>query len=140
MDSVVSPAVPDLVAHLDSSSHRLVRTILDSLGSIREGVPVEEIGKLFELTRPGWDEEIHRWCTPQDGVRTHAGMALARLGKDSVPVQDQLLAALDDPFGHAASFVMIALQRIGTPEAVQAAMDFLMSQRWDASVDGVRQF
>jgi HEAT repeat protein len=140
MDSVASPAVPDLVAHLDSSSHRLVRTILDSLGSIREGVPVEEIGKLFELTRPGWDEEIHRWWTPQDGVRTHAGMALARLGNDSTPVQDKLLTALDDPCGHTASFAMVALQRIGSPEAVQAAMDFLMSQRWDASVDGVRQF
>ncbi len=140
MDSVASPAVPDLVAHLDSSSHRLVRTVLDSLGSIREGVPVVEIGKLFELTRPGWDEEIHRWWTPQDGVRTHAGMALARLGSDSAPAQSQLLKALDDPCGHAASFAMIALQRIGSPEAVQATMDFLMSQRWDASVDGVRQF
>jgi hypothetical protein len=35
---------------------------------------------------------------------------------------------------------LLALQRIGSPRATAAAMDFLMSQRWDASVDGERQF
>ena len=140
MDSVAAPAVPDLVACLKSSSHRLIRTALDSLGSIRTGVPVGEIGDLFSQSRPEWEEEIHRWWSPQDGVRLHAAMALARLGPDSAPVQDDLVAALDDPCGHTASFAMVALQRIGSPEALEGAMDFLMAQRWDASVDGERQF
>lgn len=140
MDSVAAPAVPDLVACLKSGSHRLVRTVLDALGSIRKDVPVREISALLDEDRSDWDEEIHRWWSPRDGVRTHAAMALARLGPDSAPAQADLLAALDDPCGHAASFAMIALQRIGSPEALAGAMDFLMSQRWDASVDGVRQF
>jgi hypothetical protein len=67
-------------------------------------------------------------------------MALARLGRESAPVESELLVALDDPCGHAASFAMVALQRIGSPTATQGAMDFLLSQRWDASVDGERQF
>jgi HEAT repeat protein len=140
MDSAAAASVPDLVACLDSKSHRLVRTALDSLGSIRQCVPAKKLSALFKMTRPEWDEEIHRWWSPQDGVRTHAAMALARLGSDSSPAQDDLIAALDDPCGHAASFAMVALQRIGSPEAIQAAMEFLLSQRWDASVDGVRQF
>jgi HEAT repeat protein len=140
MDSVAAAAVPDLIAQLQSSSHRLVRTVLDSLGSIRTDVPVHEIAALFSADRPGWDEEIHRWWSPLDGVRTHAAMALARLGADSAPAEAELLAALDQPCGHAACFALLALQRIGSPRATAAAMDFLMSQRWDASVDGERQF
>jgi HEAT repeat protein len=140
MDAQAAPAVADLVSCLKSKSHRKIRTTLDTLGSIRKDVPAQEIGALLSEDRPEWDEDIHRWWSPRDGVRTHAAMNLARLGPDAVPAQDDLLKALDDPCGHASSFAMNALQRIGTPEALAAAMDYLMSQRWDASVDGVRQF
>ena len=141
MDAAAAPAVPDLIQCLKTSkSHRKMRTMLDTLGSIRKGVPAQEISALFFDDRPEWDEEIHRWWTPTDGVRTHAAMNLARLGADAADAQEDLIKAMDDPCGHAGSFAMNALQRIGTPEAMVAAMDFLMSQRWDASVDGVRQF
>ena len=141
MDEVASPAVPDLVKCLtETRSHRKIRTVLDTLGSIRKDVPVKAISALFFEDRPEWDEDIHRWWTPTDGVRTHAAMNLARLGTDAADAEDDLLKALDDPCGHAGSFAMNALQRIGSPSALAATMDYLMSQRWDASVDGVRQF
>ena len=141
MDAVAAPAVPDLLHCLrESRSHRKIRTVLDTLGSIRKNVPAKEISALFFEDRPEWDEEIHRWWTPTNGVRTHAAMNLARLGADAADAQADLIKALDDPCGHASSFAMNALQRIGSPEALAAAMDYLMSQRWDASVDGVRQF
>ena len=141
MDEVAAPAVPDLVKCLtETRSHRKIRTVLDTLGSIRKDVPVKAISALFFEDRPEWDEDIHRWWTPTDGVRTHAAMNLARLGTDAADAEDDLLKALDDPCGHAGSFAMNALQRIGSPSALAATMDYLMSQRWDASVDGVRQF
>lgn len=141
MDAAAAPAVPDLVSCLKTTkSHRKIRTMLDTLGSIRKDVPAKALSALFFEDRPEWDEEIHRWWTPRDGVRTHAAMNLARLGADAAESEDDLIRALDDPCGHAASFAMNALQRIGTQKAMAAAMDFLMSQRWDASVDGVRQF
>ena len=141
MDDVAAPAVPDLVRCLsESKSHRKIRTMLDTLGSIRKDVPVEAISAMFFENRPEWDEDVHRWWTPTDGIRTHAAMNLARLGPDSAPVEADLLRALDDPCGHASSFAMNALQRIGSSEGLAAVMAYLMSQRWDASVDGVRQF
>lgn len=141
MDAQAAPAVPDLVRCLkESRSHRKIRTTLDTLGSIRKGVPAEALSAMLFEDRPEWDEEIHRWWTPTDGVRTHAAMNLARLGPDAAAAQDDLIRALDDPCGHAASFAMNALQRIDAEDARAAVVDFLMSQRWDASVDGVRQF
>ncbi len=52
----------------------------------------------------------------------------------------RLLRALDDSCGHVGAFALSALQQIGSPTATQAAMDYLYSQRWDAAIDGERQF
>ncbi len=89
---------------------------------------------------PAWGEEGPREWIPRDQLRTNAATVCARLGPAAAPLEDQLLRALDDPCGHVGSFALNALQRIGTRSAATAAMDYLYSQRWDASIDGERQF
>ncbi|MEE2658417.1 MAG: HEAT repeat domain-containing protein [Candidatus Latescibacterota bacterium] len=140
MDSHAAAAVPDLVARLDDDSHKVVRTAIDALGSIATGVPVDQVGRMLEADHPDWHEQMSRRWIPRDQVRTNAATVCARLGRASAPLETDLLRALDDPCGHVGSFALNALQRIGSPAARQAAMDYLCSQRWDASIDGGRQF
>ena len=140
MDSHAAVAVPVLVRALEDPSHRVVRTALDALGSVAKGVPVEAIGRMLAADDPAWGKEGPREWIPRDQLRTNAATVCARLGLAAAPLEDQLLRALDDPCGHVGSFALNALQRIGTRSAATAAMDYLYSQRWDASIDGERQF
>ena len=140
MDSHAAAAVPDLVACLDDDSHIVVRTAIDALGSIATGVPAEQVGRMLKADHPDWREVMSRRWTPRDQVRTNAATVCARLGAASAPVEADLLRALDDPCGHVGSFALNALQRLGSPTAAQAAMEYLFSQRWDATIDGERQF
>ena len=140
MDSHAAAAVPALVARLEDSSHRVVRTAIDALGSIAQGVPLDALGRMLEADRPDWHDEASRRWIPRDQVRTNAATVCARLGSAAAPLEGQLFKALDDPCGHVGSFAMNALTRLGSPSAARAAMDYLYSQRWDASIDGERQF
>ncbi len=141
MDSHAAGAVPALLDCLNDASHRVVRTVVDALGNIRSDVPIEPIAEFLSTTRPGWDtEELHRWWRPVDQVRTNAATVFAKWGPDASSAEPDLTTALDDPCGHVSSFALNALQRLGTPTADRAAIDFLMSQRWDASIDHERLF
>ncbi len=140
MDSHAADAVPALVNALKDSSHRVIRTSVDALGSIAKGVPIEAIGRMLEADDPSWGEEGPRQWIPRDQVRTNAATVCARLGKAAASLEDALFKALDDPCGYVGSFALYALHRIGSPSASRAAMDYLYSQRWDASIDGERQF
>ena len=95
---------------------------------------------MLEADDPGRGEEGPREWIPRDQVRTNAATVCARLGQAAAPLEVQLLRALDDPCGHVGSFALNALHRIGTRSASMAAMDYLYSQRWDASIDGERMF
>ena len=140
MDSNAAAAVPALVARLEDTSHRVVRTAIDALGSIAKGVPLDALARMLEADHPDWQDEAYRRWIPRDQVRTNAATVCARLGKAAAPLEGQLFKALDDPCGHVGSFAMNALQRIGSPSAIRASMDYLYSQRWDSSIDGERQF
>lgn len=141
MDSHAIEAVPALLANLTDPSHRVVRTVIDALGNIRSNVPIESIADLLSSCRPGWDtEDLHRWWRPVDQIHTSATTVLAKWGRDAVDAEPALIDALDDPCGHVGSFALDALQRLGTPSASRAAMDYLRSQRWDASIDHKRLF
>jgi HEAT repeat protein len=140
MDSHAVAAVPALTRCLEDSSHQLVRTAIDALGSIAKGAPIDALGRMLEADHPDWHGEMGRRWVPRDQVRTNAATVCARLGVAAAPLETKLYKALDDPCGHVGSFALNALQRIGSPSAVQAAMDYLYSQRWDASIDGERQF
>jgi len=144
MDSHAGAAVPALVEALGDASHRVVRTAIDALGNIAASDPqadwIDALGRMLEADHPSWHEEASRRWVPRDQVRTNAATVCARLGSAAHPLEAGLFKALDDPCGHVGSFALSALQRLGTPTAAQAAMDYLWSQRWDASIDGERQF
>lgn len=141
LDSHATEAVPALVDCLSDGSHRVVRTVVDALGNIRSGVPIEPVARMLSVDRSGWDtEELHRWWRPVDQIHTSAATLFAKWGTDATVVETELTTALDDPCGHVGSFALNALQRLGTPTADRAALDFLMSQRWDASIDHERLF
>ena len=140
MDSHAAAAVPALIRCLEDRSHRVVRTAIDALGSIAEGVPIDTLGRMLEADQSEWHDETSRRWVPRDQVRTNAAAVCARLGRAAAPLEAQLNRALDDSCGHVGSFALNALQRIGSPSALQVAMDYLYSQRWDASIDGGRQF
>lgn len=140
MDSHAAGAVAALTQCLEDSSHRVVRTAIDALGSIAQDVPLDALGRMLAADHPEWGEASHRRWVPRDQVRTNAATVCARLGKAAAPLEAELFKALDDPCGHVGSFALNALQRLGSPTAARAAMDYLYSQRWDASIDGERQF
>jgi len=140
MDSHAASAVPMLVAGLEDASHRVVRTTIDALGSIAKGMPLDALGRMLQADHPDWHGEAYRSWVPRDQVRTNAATVCARLGAAAAPLEEKLFEALDDPCGHVGLFALNALQRIGSPTAMRAAMDYLYSQRWDASIDGERQF
>ena len=79
MDSHAAAAVPQLLKSLGDTSHRVVRTALDALSSIRQGVPAEEIGRLLKADGPGWDELLTRSWSGRDQTRVNAAMACIRL-------------------------------------------------------------
>ena len=141
LDSQAAEAVPVLIKCLSDDSHRVVRTVVDALGNIRSGVPIEPIVEMLSVSRSGWDtDELHRWWRPVDQVHTSAATVFAKWGPDASNVEPELTTALDDPCGHVGSFALNALQRLGTPSADRAAIDYLMSQRWDPSIDHERLF
>ncbi len=144
MDSHAAPAVEALTNALDDSSHRVVRTAIDALGNVVASNPpspsVQALGRMLEADHPNWHEEASRRWVPRDQVRTNAATVCARLGSAAASLEGDLFRALDDPCGHVGSFAVNALQRLGTQTATQAAIDYLYSQRWDASIDGGRQF
>ena len=144
MDSHAADAVPALTRALEDPSHRVVRTAIDALGNIAstdpEAAPLEALGRMLEADHPDWHDVASRSWVPRDQVRTNAATVCARLGPAASPLETRLCKALDDPCGHVGSFALNALQRLGTPEATRMSMDYLWSQRWDASIDGARQF
>ena len=144
MDSHAAKALPALTRALEDPSHRVVRTAIDSLGNIAstdpQAAPIEALGRMLEADHPDWHDVASRSWVPRDQVRTNAATVCARLGPAAAALEAHLCKALDDPCGHVGSFALNALQRLGTPEAMRASMDYLWSQRWDASIDGGRQF
>ena len=140
MDSAAVDGVPALTRCLKDESHCLVRTVLDSLGAIRQRVSVSEIGRLLENGRAEWAAPLLRGWSARDQVRTNAAMACARLGEDAAPAEAALTRALDDPCGHVGAFAAYALEGIGTPTAAASVRDYLFAQRWDASLKGPHMF
>ena len=140
MDSAAAVAIPDLVARLKYPSHRLVRTVLESLGIIRKNVFATDVSPFLSNGHRSWNKVLTRDWTARDQVRTNAAMACVRLGKAAEPAESALVEALDDPCGYVGAYAMYALQNVGTPSALAAVQDYLLSQRWDPSLREGRWF
>lgn len=134
IDRPAQAAAPTLIAALDDPSHLVVRAAADALGAIGAPEAAGPLGRLFGVSRPGWDREAMRGWTPRDQVRVNAATALARLGRGAADAEDDLIRALDDRCGQVATYAVEALRRIGTPSALAAALELLAAERWDPSI------
>ncbi len=140
IDRQAQAAVPALIAALDDPSHLVVRAAADALGAIGSPEAAAPLGRLFRVSRPGWDEEAMRSWTARDQVRVNAATALARLGRGATAAEGDLIRALDDRCGQVATYAVEALRRIGSPSALAAALGLLAAERWDPSITPANGF
>jgi HEAT repeat protein len=140
MDSEAAAAVPALEAALADESHYVVRLAANSLGAIGDGAPAVSLGRLLSAARPGWEEEKNWTWTVRNAVNVTAAMALARLGRRAAIAEEDLIEALQDPFGQVGFFAVQALNRIGTDTARQAVIDDLIAHRWDPAITKGRPY
>jgi HEAT repeat protein len=143
MGPQAADAAPAIVQKLASPSSAIVRTALDALGQIGapESLALPAIQKLLCTDHPDWQKPLYRAWTAQNQVRTNAIQALLRLGWKSAAVEQAIAAALNDPCGYVTGFGIEGLLRIGTPTALQAAVNSLRAHRWDNTLQkGVRTF
>ncbi len=140
MDSFGEGSVKSLVKCLGDRSHRVVRSVLDALGTIRKNVAPQDIVPHLANGPGEWDEKLSRGWRARDQVRTNAALACARLGKGAAPAQEALVRSLDDPCGHVGSFAMQALERFESPSAQEAVRDYLVANRWDSAIREDRLF
>jgi HEAT repeat protein len=140
MDSEAAAAVPALEAALQDESHYVVRLAINSLGTIGKGVPIESLSQLLGAVRPGWEEEKNWTWTVRNAVNVTAAMALTRLGRQAAIAEEDLIKALEDPFGQVGFFAVQALNRIGTDSARQAVIDHLIAHRWDPAITKGRPY
>jgi len=94
-------------------------TAADSLGMLGEGA-AKANSTLVDLMRGDKESE----------VRFTAARALMRMGKAAADATDALIDALEDENRYVRAYSIEALQRIGTPEAVEALLETLKASRW----------
>ena len=138
IESAAAEAVPALTRLLDDDSHRVVRTALDSLGTIGGDSDqyLPRMRRFFVESRAEWDEVLtgKRAWSACDQVRLNAATTMARLGPAAASAENELIHALEDPCGYVGLLATDALQHLGSPTANQAVMDLVMAQRWDSSL------
>ena len=66
----------------------------------------------------------------------HAMLSGLYNGTDRHTLERLARAALDDRCGYVAAIAVELLRRLGTPTAIESAMDFLMARRFDDSLRG----
>ena len=71
-----------------------------------------------------------------DFVRRNAALSLARLGPHAQPAIPELADAMRDSNHYVRGFAVHALYRIGTAEALGAALQRLQTLRWDSEPRG----
>ena len=73
--------------------------------------------------------------------RVNAVTALLRIGDRSNEAEAVVIEALNDSCGYVGGFGVEYLLRLGTPNALKAAIAYLQAHRWDDSLmRGVRTF
>ncbi len=143
MDSEAAKAVPPLTHCLDDSSHSVVRTATDALSNIQQKSEefMPSLRRLLKDGRPEWKNPVRfNYWTPYDQVRINAVLTFTRLGKNARSAEQLLLDKLADPNGHVTAFAAEALRRIGTPLAIEGVLEYLMTRRWDDSLNKDRTF
>ena len=115
-------ALPALTRLLGHREPRVRQYAAEAIGTVGQGsveAPVELVDAL------GDDDAL---------VRQYAAISVGRLGARAgvLPgVVDALKQNLVHGHHHVRGWSIEALRRLGTPEALNAALDYLMTTRWD---------
>ena len=142
MGASAADAVPALARLLDSPHQVVVRQALDALSAVGTGLaPVlPRLERLLRESNPAWQEpQVGRGWTGEDQVRMNAAELLlcAATAGEALPTVERIASgALGDKNGYVSAIAVDALQRIGTPSANAAALEFLARRRWDDTLRG----
>ena len=150
-----SAAVAPLLDLVDGASPELLAAIADILGDIGrdavDALPVltqllrhqeprvrqyaaEAIGTVGQASAEAPAQLVDALGDDDALVRQYAAVSVARLGPraGSLPgVVDALKQNLVHGHHHVRGWSIEALRRLGTPEALDAALNYLMTARWD---------
>ena len=113
------PVLTRLLRDKDPCVRQYAAEAIGTVGQGSDTVPAELVGAL------GDDDAL---------VRQYAAVSVARLGAraGSLPgVVDALKENLAHGHHHVRGWSIEALRRLGTPDALDAALDYLMTTRWD---------
>lgn len=143
-----SYTVPDIAELLHHHWAPVVRQGLDALGAIGADITpaLSSIRRLITTSNPDWQKPaVLRGWADEDQVRLNATFALLNslncAQSDLAEIQAILILALDDGCGYVPDVACSALERIGTPAAMSAAVAHLRKHRWDSSLAaGIRTF
>ena len=118
MGARAKDAVPGLVCALSDQSERVRHHATEALGTIASdpGAAVPALAHALG------DEDAQ--------VRYNAAYGLARFGTDAAEAVPALVEALRDENRYASGHAVTALQRIRTPEAVDALLAWMETTRW----------
>lgn len=120
-----SETVSDLIALLKDEDEDVRARAAESLGTVNQ-TNTEAVRPLAEILAT--DES--------DFVRRNAALSLARLGSYAEAAIPELADAMRDGNHYVRGFAVHGLYRIGTPEALKAAMNRLQALRWDSEPKG----
>ena len=146
MGAAAKAALPALVRLLDSPHQVVVRQALDGISAVGVGfaVALPKVELLLAESNPAWQEpQVGRGWTGEDQVRMNAAellLAAATAGEALPEVERLAAAALGDKNGYVSAIATEALQRIGTPAALAAALRFLACRRWDDTLRRAKPF
>ena len=118
-------AAPDLIALLQDPDEDVRARAAESLGTVSQNTA--------DAARPLADILS---TDESDFVRRNAALSLARLGNHAQSAIPELADALRDGNHYVRGFAVCGLYRIGTPEALRAAMQRLQTLRWDSESKG----
>jgi hypothetical protein len=110
--------VPALTALCNDPSSFVRRNLADALGQIRSQAPLA-VPALIRLLGD-----------PDDQVRFNAAYGLAKFREDAARAVPALSEALDDANRYVRGHAAIALEQIGTSEALHPLLHHLQATRW----------
>lgn len=118
-------ATPDLIALLRDPDEDVRARAAESLGTVSQNI-ADAVRPLADILAT--DES--------DFVRRNAALSLARLAPHAQSAIPELADAMRDGNHYVRGFAVHGLYRIGTAEALRAAMQRLQTLRWDSEPRG----
>ena len=130
---------------LDDELHQVVRAAADALCWLPYGEKtIERISRRLTNSRDDWQESAMgepklggNWSIENQVRYSISWALLSRIkhpsGRDvSEQLEDTMLTALPIESGYTPAVLCQGLERIGTPHALRAVIQYLQPRRWDA--------